>query len=143
MRLALAISLTLTGAAQAQSDIAPQVDAILQGHVAEGCLNGQGGRFVDGVYQRDLTGDGLVDLIVDHGGMSCVGDFGRSGFCGAQVCSVIFYVNQGGTLTEVQEILAIVGEISDTPVPLIGLHGHGGGRNFWRWNGSAFVNIGE
>ncbi|MEM6588073.1 MAG: hypothetical protein AAF641_06465 [Pseudomonadota bacterium] len=132
----------LTSAAQAQSDIASQVDAILQGHVAEGCTNGAGA-FQSGVYQRDLTGDGLTDLIVDHGGINCTQGFGRSGFCGAQVCSVIFYVNQGGSLTEVQEILAIVGEISDTPLPLIGLHGHGGGRNFWRWNGVEFVNIGE
>ncbi len=142
MRLALAIWLLLSGAAQAQSDIAPQVSAILEGHVAEGCTNGAGA-FQGGVYERDLTGDGLVDLIVDHGGITCTQGFGRSGFCGAQVCSVVFYVNQNGTLTEVQEILAIVGGISDTPRPLIGLHGHGGGRNFWRWNGAEFVNIGE
>ena len=142
MRWPLAITLALTGMAQAQQDVTPQITALLQSHVAEACENGAG-TFGEGIYFRDLTGDQQPDLILDHGGINCTQGFGRSGFCGAQVCSVHFYVNRNGQLEHVTEVLAIVNGISDTPVPLIALYGHGGPVTQWRWNGATFENIGE
>ena len=142
MRWLCAITLGLTGAAQAQSDITPQVNTVLQGHVAEGCQTGAG-TFDAGFYARELTGNGLTDLLVDHGGITCSGGFGRSLFCGVQMCSVYFYVNDGQSLTLFHEMLGIVMTVSDTPLPLIGIAGHNSPVHQWRWNGSAFANIGQ
>jgi len=55
------------------------------------CDGGRGSIDPAGVIERDLDGDGRDDLIIAHEAISCTsgGQFGRSMFCGMQVCSVM------------------------------------------------------
>ena len=140
--LAIICAVVWGGTVAAQQAASPEARAHIETQIAAACED-RGGRFTSGVYERDLTGDGQADLILDHGGIECNGDWRRSGFCGAQVCSVYFYVRNGQALNEVKEMLGIVQSISSTPVPLIGIYAHGGPVFQWRWNGTTFLNIGE
>ncbi|HET8726404.1 MAG TPA: hypothetical protein VFO41_02745 [Alphaproteobacteria bacterium] len=90
MSLPLVISLLavlLTSPAQARSKAA---DYLIRDQIAGACETGKGKIEENAVIERDLTGDGLADLIISHDGITC-SDGGRSNACGAQVCSFVIY----------------------------------------------------
>ena len=98
---------------------------------------GGGGQISDdAVIERDLTGDGKADLIIDHSGIDCAN--GRSGFCGVRACSVLFYVRKGRLLKKVEEILSIGVTVGQGRRPPIELIGHSFQRSTIRWNGRKF-----
>ena len=143
MRLGL-ILLGLIGAGPvlAQDDLSAATKWLMGEQIAQACEST--GRFESGVYERDLTGDGRRDLILSHDGITCDGAFRRSGFCGAQVCSTLFYVGAAdGTLVQVDEVLSLIGAISDDAIPVIEMYSHGGTFYALRWNGSEFGDYSE
>lgn len=77
-------------------------------HVAEGCPDGGGTFAAGGVIERDLTGDGKPDLVIDHSSLQCNGG-GRSSFCGMQACSVDIYVREGALLKPAGNFLSVGG----------------------------------
>ncbi|MCB1438898.1 MAG: hypothetical protein H6888_10630 [Nitratireductor sp.] len=106
--------------------------------IQEGC-DGAKGRFSGGsVIERDLTGDGKPDLIIDHSGLQCGRSGSRSGFCGIKACSVLFYERQGDLLQLRNETLSIGVSVGKGKRPKIGLVGHNGKRGTVRWNGRQF-----
>lgn len=113
-------------------------DYLLNQELIEAC-QGRGGRIrFEGFIERDLTGDGRKDLIISHDAIECNGDFRRSPFCGAQVCTIKIYVRRGKLLKLEEEFLALISSIGAGPVPVISLYFHGGGQGQLRWNGRAF-----
>jgi len=91
----------------------------------------------EAVIERDLTGDGRDDLVISHEGISCQGG-GRSAFCGAQICSVNFYVREGALLKLNHEMLGGGVRVGDGAVPAIHMYAHGGGEGQVKWNGETF-----
>ena len=90
-----------------------------------------------GIIERDLTGDGKSDLILDHGAITC-NDGNRSGFCGIRACSVLFYVREGNLLKQKLEILSIGATVTGGNPPSIKLTGHNFQESSVRWNGATF-----
>jgi hypothetical protein len=76
LRLCLGLCALLPGAAAAQDSNAARYLAAQE--IAAAC--DAGGTFGSGgLIERDLTGDGRDDLILDHGAISCDGESRRSG----------------------------------------------------------------
>lgn len=141
MRLApmLASLALLCAPAHAQSSRAAAY--LMEREVAEACGGGRGTIDPAGFIERDLTGDGRADLIVSHEHIACGADgaFGpRSGFCGAQVCSVHVYVREGALLERRAEVLGGGVTVGEGATPVISGHGHGGGAWSIRWTGRGF-----
>ena len=133
----LAVVLAVTAPAQARSRAA---DYLVAEQIAAACNGGSGTIEPVGVIERDLTGDGAADLIIAHEAITCTGGghTGRSLYCGMQVCSVHFFVRRGALLEPVLEMFG--GGVAAGPgdVPVITMHGHGGGQGSVRWNGRTF-----
>ncbi|MGL5012602.1 MAG: hypothetical protein ACRC6I_22265 [Paracoccaceae bacterium] len=91
-----------------------------------------------GLIERDLTGDGRDDLIIDHGGIRCEGEDAVSGYCGMQACTVLIYVREGGLLMPAVEMLAAGIEVDDANPPAISGYAHGGDPWSFRWTGERF-----
>lgn len=97
-------------------------DYLMKEHIKAACQGG--GSFASaGLIERDITGDGKPDLILDHGGITC-NDGNRSGQCGIRTCSVYFYVREGNLLKEKLEILSIGVTVAGGNPPRIKLVGH-------------------
>ena len=134
MILLTAAVLALAGPAEARSKAARY---LIDQQISEACNGGKGSISDEVLVERGLTGDGRDDLIIDHAGIQCDGA-GMSGFCGAQVCSLLIYVRQGDLLKLEVDSLGSVLEISDDPVPVLSVAGHGGNRAAIRWDGKRF-----
>ncbi|MEM0898435.1 MAG: hypothetical protein AAGI92_00610 [Pseudomonadota bacterium] len=106
--------------------------------VKAGCSSGRGKFSRGGIVERDLTGDGRADLIIDHSELTCSGSFTRSGFCGVQACSILFYVREGDLLKLNTETLSIGHEIGPGSRPEIKLAAHGGQSYSMRWFDGSF-----
>ncbi len=134
--------LTFMTIALAWSPVEARTEAaawVVKEQIAEACDGGRGTIDPVGVIERDLDGDGKSDLILSHDAIFCSdGRFGRSIFCGAQVCSVIFYVRRGGLLKKVGEVLGGGVTIGQGRRPPISMYGHGGQSVSVKWNGKAF-----
>jgi len=122
------------GPAPAQSSNAAQW--LADREIAQAC-GGPGTFDTGGIIERDLTGDGRDDLILSHEAIRCASG-GRSGFCGAQVCSVLIFVRDGDLMVEKTNMLGGGVSVSVDRSPVISGYGHGGGRWSIRWTGSAF-----
>jgi len=110
---------------------------ILKKEIREACGKA-GGRLGRGaVIRKDLTGDGRRDLIVSHENIACRGGQ-RSGHCGAQVCSVNFYVRRAGGYRLNTEKLGIRVTVGKGKRPRIWMNAHGGQRYNVRWDGRRF-----
>lgn len=105
--------------------------------IAEACNGGSGTIRSEAAIERDLTGDGRADLIIDHRGIWCDGG-GQSGFCGAQLCSVLIYVRRDALLKLEAEILSGSLEVSGGKIPAIHLSAHGGAPSTLQWDGKKF-----
>lgn len=107
---------------------------LVQEQMGQAC-GGERGRIDPGaVIERDLTGDGKADLVISHEGITC-GSGGRSGFCGAQVCSVLIYVRRGSLLVLAREMLGAGVSVRGGEIHM---HAHGGRPGVVRWNGREF-----
>lgn len=94
------------------------------------------------VLETDLTGDGLDDLVLSFGSLSCAGQLGTNDFCGASgMCSVRVYVRHAdGTLALKGDYLSQGGEfaIQESMPPGIMLSGHDGTPETLHWRGRGF-----
>lgn len=95
----------------------------------------------EGMIERDLTGDGREDLLIDHRGISCNGSPRSSLECGIQVCSMRIYVREGQLLRLKEEFLGMQPTIGNEQVPVIRVLGHGGGQAAIRWTGYGFERL--
>jgi hypothetical protein len=105
------------------------------------CSGQEGGFEPGGIDERDLTGDGKLDLIIDHGAVSCRAGgnhSGRSVECGAAACMVLFYVRTGKLLKLSLEIASVGAVVGSGKVPVIELIGFEFQKGFVRWNGREF-----
>lgn len=132
--LLMAAVLAVAGQAEARSKAAQY---LVDQQISDACNGGEGSIAESGLVERDLTGDGRDDLIIDHAGIQCDGA-GMSGFCGAQVCSLLIYVRRGDLLKLEVDSLGTVLEISNDPVPVLSVAGHGANRATLRWDGKRF-----
>lgn len=131
------VLLALAAPADARSKAAAY---LVKEQIASACDGGRGSIDPAGIVERDLDGDGRDDLIIAHEWISCAsgGQFGRSTFCGMQVCSVMIYLRRGSLLTLVHETLGGGVTVGAGDVPAISMNAHGGSRGSVKWNGRAF-----
>ncbi|MEQ6202013.1 hypothetical protein ABMC88_03065 [Sulfitobacter sp. HNIBRBA2951] len=98
-----------------------------------------GGRFKRaGAVERDLTGDGRRDLVLAHGGLTCIGGNPISRRCGMQVCTVKLFVREEQLLKLKSDFLGGGVTLGPTSVPVISGYAHGGAAWAIRWNGRNF-----
>lgn len=134
--LAVVVFAASVGASAAQS-YSKAMRYLMAQEIKAGCP--AGGRFADwGVIERDLTGDGREDLILNHGGLVCKGSQPISRKCGMQVCTVKIFVRQGQLLKLKSDFLGGGVTLGPTTVPVILGYAHGGDPWAIRWNGRAF-----
>ncbi|HRX59809.1 MAG TPA: hypothetical protein P5260_01140 [Candidatus Competibacter sp.] len=110
---------------------------LVKKEIAEACDGEDGSIKKSAIIEHDLTGDGKNDLIISHEGIACASG-GRSGFCGAQVCSFKIYVREGELLKLKEEMLGSDVRVSSEANPTIHWHAHGGSAQKFRWNGKDF-----
>jgi hypothetical protein len=135
--LAALATLGLTCGLQPALALSPEAARIATSEAQYGC-EGPGGRFsAKGAIERDLTGDGKPDLLINHDELTCSSSIGRSGSCGAAACTVKIFVREGTRLREVLDILSASVEIGPGSPPRIELS-RGPNSHAYRWNGRAF-----
>ena len=105
----------------------------------EACSHGGGAPSIreTGLIERDFDGDGAMDLMIAHEGFIC-GEFGRSGYCGAQVCTFKIWLSRGGQLVLHENSLGMAIAVDDDVPPVISGHAHGGAAWTMRWSGTGF-----
>ncbi|MBZ8133336.1 hypothetical protein [Afifella sp. IM 167] len=116
-------------------------DYLIAEQIAAACDGAAGRMDPSGVIERDITGDGKLDLILNHRGIACDREgegIRQSGFCGAQLCSVLIYVRRGALLKLEEEILSGGLALGAGSRPEIHLFGQGGKPLTLRWNGNGF-----
>lgn len=117
--------------------LSPEAKRIAASEARYGC-EGPGGRFsAKGAIERDLTGDGKPDLLINHDELTCSSSLGRSGSCGAAACTVKIFVREGERFREALDILSASVEIGPGDPPRIGLS-RGPNSHSYRWNGRSF-----
>ncbi len=110
---------------------------LLNQQVSEACDGKKGTIDPGSLIERDLTGDGEIDLIIAHEGITCAGG-GRSLFCGIQVCSFKVYVRKDHLLKLEKDMLGVNITVDDGRVPTVHWYAHGGAPKQLRWNGRSF-----
>lgn len=106
--------------------------------IAAACDGRKGTIDSAGYIQKDLSGDDIHDVIIQHDAITCENG-ARSLYCGAQVCSTKIYVwEPGGSFRETSDILGLLEDISDERIPTMRFQGHGGQRFSARWDGNSF-----
>lgn len=133
--LAASIALTAASPAAAQSKAAAY---LIQQEIAEACESKQGTVGAGGAIERDLDGDGALDLIIAHDAIHCSGSNSRNLNCGMQVCSVTFYLRRGQLLRKVHDMLGAGVQVGRGAIPEVYMYAHGGRRGSVRWNGHGF-----
>ncbi|SLN46747.1 hypothetical protein ROJ8625_02262 [Roseivivax jejudonensis] len=122
--------------ASAQSSNAARY--LLEQELSAACTGIDGRARLDGgLVERDLDGDGRQDLLISHEGIVC-GQTRRSGFCGAQVCSVKIWLRRGDLLELETEFLGGGITVGTGARPTISGFGQGGKGWTTRWDGTAF-----
>lgn len=117
--------------------LSPPAAAIAAQEAREGCESARGKFSAKGAIERDLTGDGQPDLLINHDELTCPGAGGRSGSCGAAACTVKIFVRDGDRLSEALDILSASVAIGAGNRPSIALS-RGPNSVALRWNGRAF-----
>lgn len=113
------------------------VEKLVREEIAEACGGKEGTIKPSAVIERDLTGDGVIDLIIAHDGITCSGR-GASATCGTQICSVKIYVGRGGELSLVIDMLGAGVKVGQGRIPSIQMYAHGGKTGSIKWNGRQF-----
>lgn len=131
--VALAVAGLLHGPAQARSKAAQYlVDELIR----ENC-DGPGTFKASEIVERDLTGDGAADLILDLHGIACAGG-GIASDCGPAACNANIYVREKGLLRLKAEEFSVGFEIRPGNPPPIELTDRNFDKYTIRWNGSGF-----
>jgi len=138
MRLFALLSVVLCAVPIAASSQSSNAAAYVLNQEISSACGGSGSISPGSFIEKDLTGDGRLDLLVAHEGVSCSSG-GRSGFCGAQVCSVNLYVREGDLLKSKGQFLGGGVRVEGGGVPLIRMYAHGGKQTALRWNGQSFA----
>lgn len=116
------LALALPGPILAQTTAANI--GIVANELGAACPAGDG-RVTGGVVERDFTGDGVLDLLVDHGRLTC-GTSGESARCSDGLCAVRLWINEGGRMVLAQELRARnIRVSSDTPPTVTAFVGGG------------------
>ena len=111
---------------------------LIDQEIERGCEGRGGSMTSEGVFERDLDGDGRADLILTHDGMACQGSLSRSLECGTQICTTKIYLRRGGLLRLIEEFASHSLSIGPGKRPIIKLYGHNSGPAYLQWNGAAF-----
>lgn len=134
--LSLAVSAAIVGGSLPAEAASKAADRIVRKHIADACGGGAATMEPAAVIERDLTGDGKADLIVDQGLISCKD--GMNGFCGTAGCAIDVYVRQGDRFVEKLNLLGFGIEILDGNPPRLRMSDRDGGRHIYRWKGGQF-----
>lgn len=127
------LSLATLNTALAQS---PAIQTAMDEQISEACMDGSGQFETRGITVQDITGDGLDDLILDHGFLNCQG---MKMTCGMQACSVVFYIQEGGRMIKRGETLSMGVSVGAGNPPILNLTAHGGSPFALQWNGREFA----
>ena len=112
---------------------------LIRQQISDACNDSPGKIDPESAIERDLTGDGKADLIINHDGIQCAAPFSRSGYCGIRACSVYVYVREGALLVEKLDILSVSVTIGQGKIPVLTFIPHDMTRKInLRWNGRAF-----
>lgn len=140
---AVALAATTAGPAGAVSNAA---EYLIAKAISDACESGRG-RF-EKALERDVTGDGKADLLLDHQDLQCEG--GQTFTCGPALppgCLVTFYVREGALLIEKHSYMGDGFSIGRGDPPTIRIVDVGGPskklggavrERSIRWNGRAF-----
>jgi hypothetical protein len=110
---------------------------LVKQEIAKGCDGKKGTIEKSAIIERDLTGDGRKDLIINHAGISCAGG-GMSGYCGVQLCSFNIYIRRGKLLKFQIEKLGMGLHVTTGKIPTIHWYAHDGSAQKFRWDGKRF-----
>ena len=141
--LATSIGIGLFGMAALSAPAAADqsVDTLSAEHVAQAC-SGPGILASGGLEQVDLTGDGALDLILDHSAISCA-DGSGSNECGMRACAVYLYIRDRDRLRAAYDTTA-VGVTADAGVPpIITVVDHFFAESKIKWNGKKFAPVAQ
>jgi hypothetical protein len=131
--LAILLAGLLGGLPTAQA-LTPEAAAVAAREARDGCSGGQGRFNSIGAVERDLTGDGQPDLLINYQGLSCTN---ATSACGAMACVVMIFVREGSRLRKTLDTLSASVEIGPGDRPPIRLS-VGPNEVSVRWNGRAF-----
>lgn len=137
-RLALVASTLALLAASPSTAMSKGAAYLVKERIAAVCPHG--GTFAPkGITERDLTGDGRADLVLDLAGLTCRGAAnGLNDESGAAHCPVAFYVRKGDVLVLVSEVASIGARVGPGNPPRITLVGFEYQEHSVRWNGRDF-----
>ena len=110
---------------------------LVREQISQACEGSPGQIDPIAVVERDLTGDGRIDLIISHDGITC-SNGSRSSFCGTQLCPVNFYVRRGGLLKREHKMLGAKVTVGDGDIPEIQMTAVDGKPGTVKWNGQKF-----
>lgn len=94
-----------------------------------------------GLITEDLSGDGIADLLLDEGYITCNGttpQHRRSISCGTQVCEMHIFLWQNNAFTQVANWQNGFGGLVEGTPPGIKIISHGGQTGIHAWNGQGF-----
>lgn len=128
--------LALAGIAAPAIPASKAVSRIMEAQYPDVCDGASGKLNPAGIIERDLTGDGKADLILDIGTVDCGN--GMNMYCGSAGCSISVYVWQKGRLKEKLSLLGAGIEVMYGDPPGLRLTGADGGDRTYRWQGGEF-----
>nr|WP_321526494.1 hypothetical protein [uncultured Cohaesibacter sp.] len=128
----LALIAQITLGEQASAGYTNATLYLIKQQIKEGCDGGSGTFDFKGVYEVDLDGDGHLDLVLSHQGLSCDREMPMSSLCGAQFCSILIYYREGRLLKKRDEILGYILSYSRKPEPLFDIAQMDGSVSQWR-----------
>ncbi|HIE30549.1 TPA: hypothetical protein EYP66_25100 [Candidatus Poribacteria bacterium] len=107
--------------------------------INEGC-DGRGGQMSpDGIFVRDLDGDGQDDLVLMHDGIRCEGTPEISNLCGAKVCEGVVFLRRGGLLDRANSFMGTGLKIGSGRNPTISFLQHDLSEFSFGWDGQNFA----
>jgi hypothetical protein len=113
--------------------------ATIKQQIIEACeFAGGDGKFnPDSILERDVTGDGEIDLILDFRGLQCK-DADSGALCGVRACLVQVYVHQGGKLNRKIHELSVGIMLGKGSRPSLTFISHEGIYSTMRWQNGRF-----
>ena len=133
--IATALALTVIGSALPGHAASKSAKRLVQQTIEEAC-GGKGDIEPAGIVERDLTGDGKADLLINYGSITC--HEGINGFCGSGGCSIDVYVSRNGKLGQKQDMFGADMEIIDGKPALIKIYDRDGASHTYRWKDGRF-----
>jgi hypothetical protein len=133
--IAIGFALALATSSAPVHAASEAANEIVDRTITETC-GGKGEIDPKGLVERDLTGDGEADLLIDYGFISC--HEGMNGFCGSGGCSVSIHVFENGRLTLKEELFGVETQVLNGKPPRIRVKSRDGGSQTIRWKGGRF-----